>query len=284
MLAAVSFLIALGGSRGTPAGAAKAIPPGPAYTTDRLNLREGPATTFPVITVMPFGARVEITGAPKDSFYPVTYQTLKGWAHGDWLRGPKDKPRDPEPDDDLKAGPAWTTDRLNLRSGPGTTFSSLLVMPFGTRVTVAAIPPRNGFYRVAHEGRSGWASGDYLTNDKPDDTPPGGTEDVQRKVRATLVAAGLGAQWPLASKIVACESSWNPNTIGKDSNGYYSRGLWQINDEYHFSKWKSHGWKWNNPVDNTKMAIVLYRDAGNSWKPWSCYFRVTGIGIGIGRG
>ncbi len=231
---------------------------------------------------MPFGARVQVTGAPSGDFYPVTYQTLKGWAHGDWLRGPNDRTQpDDDPDGKLKAGPAWTIDRLHLRSGPGTGFSSLLIMPFGSRVTVAKIAPRNGFYRVAHQGQTGWAAGDYLTNDKPYQDP-GDTGKIQRRVRATLVAAGLGAQWPLASKIVDCESSWNPNAIARDSNGYYSRGLWQINDEYHFDKWKRYGLKWNNPVDNTKMAIRLYRDAGNSWKPWSCYFRVTGLGVGRG--
>lgn len=91
----------------------------------------------------------------------------------------------------------------------------------------------------------------------------------QQAVRRTLNRAGLGWAWRTAERIVRCESAWRVNAIGRDTNGYYSRGLWQIND-----RWWAYLWQhldWSDPVDNTRAAVAVYRRSGNSWRPWSCY-------------
>ncbi|UQA56354.1 SH3 domain-containing protein [Polyangium aurulentum] len=53
-----------------------------------------------------------------------------------------------------------TTD-VNLRSGPGTNYGVLHVVPTGSQVTVVASAPNNGFYKVKHNGTTGWSSGKY---------------------------------------------------------------------------------------------------------------------------
>ncbi len=58
---------------------------GSAVTTTNLNLRAGPSTSDAVIVVMPAGATVEITGDPRNGFYPVTYRGQSGWAYGSYL-------------------------------------------------------------------------------------------------------------------------------------------------------------------------------------------------------
>jgi len=55
-----------------------------------------------------------------------------------------------------------TTD-VNLRSGPGTSYGVLHVVPTGSQVTVVASAPQNGFYKVKHNGTTGWSSGKYYT-------------------------------------------------------------------------------------------------------------------------
>ncbi len=57
-----------------------------------------------------------------------------------------------------------TTDPLNLRSGAGTSYAVLLVMPAGAEVRVASGTPTNGFYQVTYGTRTGWASGSYLAS------------------------------------------------------------------------------------------------------------------------
>jgi uncharacterized protein YraI len=58
-----------------------------------------------------------------------------------------------------------TTADLNLRSGPGTSFSVVDVIPDGSTVTLLAPAEQNGFYNVAYQTESGWSSASYLEPD-----------------------------------------------------------------------------------------------------------------------
>jgi uncharacterized protein YraI len=66
-------------------GSAPPAPSGVAVTTSALNLRAGPATSFNVLTVLPFGASVATTGAAQAGFYPIDYGGQEGWAAADFL-------------------------------------------------------------------------------------------------------------------------------------------------------------------------------------------------------
>lgn len=113
-----------------------------------LNLRSGPGTTYSVITVMPDGATVTITGALTNGFYPITYNGTAGYASADFLR--------------LSTTQSATTlANLNLRSGPGTSYSVLLVIPYGAQVTLTG-GVTNGFYPLTYNGTAGYASAGYL--------------------------------------------------------------------------------------------------------------------------
>jgi uncharacterized protein YraI len=132
--------------------------PGPTTTanaSDNLNLRAGPATTFRVLTVIPRGAKVVLTGESQGSFRSVSYEGFTGWAHTDWLV--------PEGATPPPASPTMlvTTDRLNLRTGPATSYTVLVVMPAGTTVTLTG-QTNNGFVSVSWSGYTGWAFSAFL--------------------------------------------------------------------------------------------------------------------------
>ena len=55
-----------------------------------------------------------------------------------------------------------TTTALNLRSGPGTGYGVVLVMP-GNAMVRSLGETRNGFRKVSYLGTPGWAHQDYLT-------------------------------------------------------------------------------------------------------------------------
>jgi|HubBroStandDraft_6_1064221.scaffolds.fasta_scaffold426813_1 uncharacterized protein YraI len=55
-----------------------------------------------------------------------------------------------------------TTADLNLRSGPGTTFSILDVIPDGSTVTLLDPTEQNGFENIAYQTETGWSSAMYL--------------------------------------------------------------------------------------------------------------------------
>src|SRR4051794_14469521 len=52
-----------------------------------LNLRDAASGSGTVILVMPEGSHLRIDGSASNGYYPVTYQTTKGWAYGAYLRG-----------------------------------------------------------------------------------------------------------------------------------------------------------------------------------------------------
>ena len=58
---------------------------GTATTTSSLNLRSGPSTGEAVLTVMPAGATVTLTGSQQSGFYPVRYGGQNGWASASYL-------------------------------------------------------------------------------------------------------------------------------------------------------------------------------------------------------
>jgi len=55
-----------------------------------------------------------------------------------------------------------TTADVNFRKGPSTSYGIYRVLPKGTKVQVVASSPQNGFYKVSHQGTTGWLYGNYV--------------------------------------------------------------------------------------------------------------------------
>jgi cell wall-associated NlpC family hydrolase len=52
---------------------------------ENLNLRYSPSTTSGIAAVAPSGTVVEITGGVSNGYYPVNWDGLQGYMHGDYL-------------------------------------------------------------------------------------------------------------------------------------------------------------------------------------------------------
>ncbi|MGI8483097.1 MAG: SH3 domain-containing protein, partial [Thermomicrobiales bacterium] len=144
--------------------AADAAPPSPnatATTTDALNLRSGAALTYPVITVLPARSTVTLTGQNVNGFRSVTYQGYSGWAYSAYLDVSGATPPPPPP---VPEATVTTTDALNLRTGPGTSFAVIQVMPAVSRLILTG-QTANGYSSVSYNGQTGWASTMYLKVD-----------------------------------------------------------------------------------------------------------------------
>ena len=157
---------------------------GTATVQSSLNLRSGPSTADGIISVMPGGATVELTGNSTNGFHQVIYQGQQGWAFATYLMTGDSAPQPPAEEVTASAtGTATVTSALNLRAGPSTADRVLTVMPEGASVTLTG-QAANGFLAVTYQGTSGWAAGTYLTTSgapvpTPTPTPPpGGTATV----------------------------------------------------------------------------------------------------------
>ena len=64
------------------------------------------------------------------------------------------------------------TDDVNFRTGPGTNYDAMTVIPAGAEVEVLG-DPQNGFYPIRYGDATGYASGDYLSIGGSGDTGSG---------------------------------------------------------------------------------------------------------------
>jgi len=160
VLLAVALMLVFGGivSLVEPASAASY------RTTAGVNLREGPGTSFSVVRVIPGGSTVEVTGAAQFGFLPVTYSGSSGYASADYLTSGGETTT-PSPETGTQNGPTGTRyadGRLNLRSGPGTSYGVVLVLPDGAAVSLAG-ETSNGFSKLNSNGRTGWSATQFLS-------------------------------------------------------------------------------------------------------------------------
>ncbi|MDQ3043882.1 MAG: SH3 domain-containing protein [Chloroflexota bacterium] len=179
--AAASFLTTGGGTTPAP-------PPPPtsggATVRESLNLRAGPSTADRILTVMPAGARLSVTGGAVNGFLPVTYNGTAGWASAAFIDtgGTTPPPGGGTPPPVVDR--ATVQSALNLRAGPSTSTAVLAVMPGGATVEITGAP-QSGFYPLRYNGAQGWASGDYLLIGGAGELPPPG-------------GGGSGIRWPVS--------------------------------------------------------------------------------------
>ena len=83
-----------------------------------------------------------------------------------------------------------------------------------------------------------------------------------------LAAVGMGESGG-NSGIDTVQSGLDPNKSNE-----YSLGLFQINAQAHGDKLRRRGWTaedLRDPNKNAAIAVEVFREAGNSFRPWSVY-------------
>lgn len=127
-------------------------------TTDVLRIRSGPSTGFSIVGRTYMGETLTVLEGPTNGFYRIRRTGLEGWVSGEYITVTPDTTTPPT----TGTGTATVKENLNLRSGPGTTYTVLRVMPRGATVTVVT-DPGTGWVQVTYQGITGWASSQYLT-------------------------------------------------------------------------------------------------------------------------
>ncbi len=144
-------------SRPEAADAQATLASGYFRTTAALNLRSAASLSATVMLVIPQGGLVAAAGPEQNGFLKVSYAGNVGWAHKDFLTvsngGSSGVP--------VYTGNGYTTDDVNLRSGPGVNHGVLRVLPAGT--TVQLFDQYSNNYRlVGFAQQTGWVSIDYI--------------------------------------------------------------------------------------------------------------------------
>jgi uncharacterized protein YgiM (DUF1202 family) len=127
------------------------------------------------VTVLETGSIVTLTGQESNGFRSVTFGSFSGWVSAEYLDSSTTPPPPVTPPTRL----ATTTDNVNLRTGPGLTFSVIRVVPVRTEVTLTG-QEDNGFRSVSVAGQPGWIASDYLTTEGTEPQPTGTATTTDR--------------------------------------------------------------------------------------------------------
>lgn len=233
---------------------------GAAYVIDgALNLRSGPSTSYSVISLMPNGTEVSLTGETAGGFSGVVYNGTGGWAFADYLStsgpsAPDAEPTtpapapDPEPSNpggsqigDTVVGTMTTTASLNMRTGPGSGNGVITTIPIGSSVEVMG-SMENGWYPVRYAGTTGWSHGDWLSSGSPsapaptpDPEPSNPGDTVVGTMRTTTrlnMRSGPGTGYGIITTLV---NGATVQIMGDTQNGFYpvrygSNNGWMASD------------------------------------------------------
>jgi len=137
---------------------------GTSYTNDSVNLRAEPSLEGSVITELPAGATVSLTGAVSAGFVQASTDAGEGWIWQDYLSS---EPVSTESESSTVdwSGPtgAWhTNDSVNLRTDANLDASVITELPAGANVTLTGAVA-NGFAQASTDSGDGWISQQYLS-------------------------------------------------------------------------------------------------------------------------
>jgi uncharacterized protein YraI/uncharacterized protein YkwD len=165
---------------GQPSNQSLATTGGNATATDVLNLRSGPGPDFGIVTEIPEGSALDVTGVAEGGYVPVTFSGFTGWVAEEFVireltaMQPATTP-----------GGADALDTLNLRSGPGQTFGIVTEIPPGSELVVNGVP-EGGYLPVTFNGFAGWVAEQYVRRPEPVATSAAATQALNLRAGPSL--------------------------------------------------------------------------------------------------
>ena len=188
-------------------------------TDDGVNMRTGPGTSYAVRAQLPADMKAEVLGQEAGWYHILTPWQADGWVVGDYFQPISDTSGGANLQ---RIGTAATVGTVNLRSGPGTSYSSYGLMDDSTVLDVLAL--QGAWYKVrSPRGTVGWVSSDYV----PLDWIPGvygGSGTPSGSSSSDIVA--------IAQKYLGARYVWGgSNPSGFDCSGlawyvYRKVGVW----------------------------------------------------------
>ena len=150
-----------------------------------LNLRKGPSTSYAVIKTLSKGTEVTVISS-SNGWSKVNVGGVSGYVSSDYLSSTKPSTGSSSSNESTSNSTStmYTTDRLNLRKGAGTSYSVITTLDKGVAVTVHS--SSNGWSKVSVNGMSGYVSSNYLSSTKPSNSSSSTDSSTSSKVDKVL--------------------------------------------------------------------------------------------------
>ena len=129
--------------------------PGTVNADGGLRLRNGVGTDAAILTTLPNGAQVDVSGKTEDGWFQVTYQSTMGYVAGEYLVMNEEDVQTLEVVSEPVYGKV-TEGPLNVRSAPSTDGSRVRQLSTGSVIEIVA--ELDGWYQIA----DGYVSANYI--------------------------------------------------------------------------------------------------------------------------
>lgn len=147
-------------------------------TASSLNVRTGPGTSYTRIKTISKGTAVTVLGTSGDWYY-ISVGGQNGYVSAEYISISGGAP--------AQQKGTVTASSLNMRSGPGTSYSRITTLPRGTVVTV--LSASGSWYQISVGGQTGYVTSEYLTVEGAASTRTGTVTAASLNVRR---GAGTG--------------------------------------------------------------------------------------------
>ena len=170
---------------------AEAIKTGTVNISEGLNLRYGPSTSNTLLCELADGEKVDILSENGGWYKIRTSFDIEGYVYKSYVSISNSL----SDNADVQQGKVKVNTRLNVRSGPGTSYSAKGYLTNNTSVTITEI--LSGWYKIStSSGITGYCSADYITVTGDSIETPAQTQQGKVKVNTRLtVRSGPGTSY-----------------------------------------------------------------------------------------
>lgn len=126
---------------------------GTVVVKSEANIRAGAGTNYDKLGVVKVGTKLTVTDVTSDGkWYQVSYNGKTGYINRNMVTV-----------DELEySATATVTGDVNVRSGPGSSYTKLGVAKTGDKLTVIGITGTN-WYKISYNGKTGYVAGNYVS-------------------------------------------------------------------------------------------------------------------------
>ena len=153
-------------------------------TTNRLNMRKGPSTDYTLVGTLDNGVKVKAIEKSSDGkWLKINYNSQNVWVNFAYLQ------KDKSSNNDIKLDSQYeTTANVNMRKGPSTDYTKIIIVPAQTKITPIKSSSDGKWVQINYKNETGWISAQYIktvsTTQTPTPTQPNKVE-VGKKYKTT---------------------------------------------------------------------------------------------------
>ena len=193
-----------------------------AKVTEYVNVRSGPGTNYTSKTVIASGTSITVTDRSNAEWYAVKLSNgMTGYIFSQYIRLSNDSSSDAGSVPSTESTPAKTTEYVNVRSGPGTNYSSKTVIASGTSITVTDRSNSEWYAVKLSNGMTGYIFSIYIELESGSSSGGGSSSSESVRARTTAgvnVRSGPGTNY--SSKTVIASGTSITVTDRSNSEWY----------------------------------------------------------------